>query len=76
MFFAKMAEKKVVPFNEFYYQLIKLMHVTPCISPISTNKIYEIGQNGPITLVLKKLPRKFSLVKIHYLLTNCYNNLL
>jgi predicted RNase H-like nuclease (RuvC/YqgF family) len=31
---------------------------------LSTNQIYEIGQNGPITLVLKKLPQKFSLVKI------------
>jgi hypothetical protein len=31
---------------------------------LSTNQIYEIGQYGPITLVLKKLPRKFSLVKI------------
>jgi hypothetical protein len=28
---------------------------------LSTNQIYEIGQNRPITLVLKKLPRKFSL---------------
>jgi predicted RNase H-like nuclease (RuvC/YqgF family) len=31
---------------------------------LSTNQIYEIGQYGPITFVLKKLPRKFSLVKI------------
>jgi hypothetical protein len=31
---------------------------------LSTNQIYEIDQYGPITFVLKKLPRKFSLVKI------------
>jgi hypothetical protein len=31
---------------------------------LSTNQIYKIGQYGPITLVLKKLPRKFLLVKI------------
>jgi hypothetical protein len=30
----------------------------------STNQIYDIDQYGPITFVLKKLPRKFSLVKI------------
>jgi hypothetical protein len=28
---------------------------------LSTNQIYEIGQYGPITLVLKKCLRKFSL---------------
>jgi hypothetical protein len=31
---------------------------------LSTNQIYEIDQYGPITFVLKKLPRKFALVKI------------
>jgi hypothetical protein len=31
---------------------------------LSTNQIYEIDQYGPITFVLKKLPRKFSLVRI------------
>jgi hypothetical protein len=31
---------------------------------LSTNQIYDIDQYGPITFVLKKLPRKFSLVKI------------
>jgi hypothetical protein len=28
---------------------------------LSTNQIYEIGQYGPITLVFKKMPPKFSL---------------
>jgi predicted RNase H-like nuclease (RuvC/YqgF family) len=32
---------------------------------LSTNQIYEIDQYRPITFVLKKLPRKFSLVKIN-----------
>jgi hypothetical protein len=33
-FFAKMAQRKVVPFDEFYYQL-KLMHLFPCIACVA-----------------------------------------
>jgi hypothetical protein len=45
-------------FSSFVYLVDNSTHI------LSTNQIYEIGQYGPITLVLKKLPRKFSLVKI------------
>jgi hypothetical protein len=60
-------------FIDVYVALSHLKYVR-CLQPrylndnstriLSTNQIYEIDQYGPITFVLKKLPRKFSLVKI------------
>jgi hypothetical protein len=50
--------------NKKYIYVCELENNDNSTRILSTNQIYEIDQYGPITFVLKKLPRKFSLVKI------------
>jgi hypothetical protein len=44
------SKKKIVFHSEEFFFYDNSTHI------LSTNQIYEIGQYGPITLVLKKLP--------------------